>query len=45
MYPTAIIFDDEMQEITRRQGYRNLTRDWFEAALFSIHNRRTKENV
>ena len=41
LYPTVIIFDEEMNEITRRIGQRHLTRDWWFAALSSIYARRT----
>ena len=40
MYPTVIIFDENNQEITRRIGQHNLTREWWFAALSSIYNRR-----
>jgi hypothetical protein len=44
MYPTVIIFDEEMNELSRRIGQRNLTYDWWLAALTSIYNRRLSEN-
>lgn len=43
LYPTAIIFDEDSEELARKVGVRYLSEDWWVLALSYIHkNRRSK---
>ena len=42
LYPTVLLVDDEGKEITRKVGFRNLGREWFNAALYAIYRRSTE---
>ena len=41
MYPTLIILDRDMNEISRKVGQKSLTHEFFWKALFIIHKNRT----
>ena len=41
MYPTLIILDRDMNEISRKVGQKSLTHEFFWKALFIIHRNRT----
>jgi hypothetical protein len=43
LYPTAIIFDKETNELARKVGGKFLTVDWWSSALYAIHSRRRDE--